>query len=82
VVATEIAVFGTIFQHVVDCSHHRGGHGANRFLRAVPAAQAVELRLVVAVLLASGRSAALHHRLLEQGDPLRRRDDLRLPVLS
>jgi hypothetical protein len=58
VVRTEIVVFGTIFQHVVDCGEHRSGHGADCFLRAMPAAQAVELRLVVAVLLASGRPAS------------------------
>jgi hypothetical protein len=53
-------VFDAVLQHVVDCGKHRSGHGTDRFLLAVPAAQAVELRLVVAVLLASGREGALH----------------------
>jgi hypothetical protein len=39
------------FSYVIDSAKHRSGHGADRFLAAVPAAQAVELRLVVAVLL-------------------------------
>ncbi len=45
------------WSHVVDCGEHRSGYGTDRFLGAVPAALTVELRLVVAVLLASGRTA-------------------------
>jgi hypothetical protein len=37
-VGSKIVVFGAILQHVVDCGKHRSGHGADRLLRAVPAA--------------------------------------------
>jgi Tripartite tricarboxylate transporter family receptor len=46
VVGAEILVFGAVLQHVVDCGEHRGGHGTDRFLRAVPAIDTVELCLV------------------------------------
>ena len=67
VVGTEVLVFGAILQHVVDRGEQRSRHGAHRFLRAVPAAQAVELRLVIAVLLARRGETALDQQRLEPG---------------
>jgi hypothetical protein len=43
VVGTEILVLGTVLQHVVECGEHGGGDRAERFFRAVLAAQAIEL---------------------------------------
>jgi DNA-binding transcriptional regulator LsrR (DeoR family) len=65
VVGSEVFVDGAIAQHVVDCGEHGGGHGANGLLRPPPVPQPLELRLVVAALLAHRRPGALHQHGLQ-----------------
>src|SRR5215471_12645271 len=67
VVGAEILVVGAVLQHVVDCGEHGGGDRADRFFRAVLAAQTVELCFVVAVLLARRSPGALYQHGLEPG---------------
>jgi hypothetical protein len=64
VTGTETLVFGAVLQHVVDCGEQRSRHGADRFLRAVPDAQAIALPLPrspsSAFRSSSGRSQKPH----------------------
>src|SRR6202021_977416 len=64
-VAADVAMFGPVLQHVVDRGQHRGGDRADGLFRAVLAAQAVELRLVIAVFLTAGRPGALDQQSLQ-----------------
>ena len=40
----EVVVFNAVLKHVVDRRKHRGGHRTDRFLRAAPGLEAIELR--------------------------------------
>ena len=60
----------TVVQHVIDGGKNGGGDGADRLLRAAPTFQPMELRGVVAVLLAFGRPCALHEHGLQPGRAL------------
>ena len=55
IAGTKVSVFNAIFQDVIDCREQGSGHRAGSFLRAAPAFEPIELRLVVAVFLAAGR---------------------------
>src|SRR5271166_4387054 len=65
VVGPRVVVVGAVLEHVVDRGQHRGGDGADGFLRAAFAAPPVELGLIVAVLFAAGRPGALNQHCLE-----------------
>src|SRR5208282_5521153 len=49
----EIAMFGSVLQHVVDSGQHRGGDGADGFLRTALGSQAKELGFVIYSCLSS-----------------------------
>src|SRR6516165_4358338 len=65
VVDTEIAVRQAGFEHVINGGQDGGGDGADCFLRSAPAAQAMELRAVVAVLRALGGPGTLYEHSLQ-----------------
>src|ERR1700730_17399770 len=60
----------TADQHVVDAGQDRGGERAERLFGAAAGAQAVELGLEIAGLLAGGGRGALHEGGLEPRGPL------------
>src|ERR1700758_5485047 len=60
VVGAKVAMRCAGLQHVVDGGEERSSHSADRLLRPAPAAQAMELRAVVAVLGAFGGPGTLH----------------------
>ena len=66
-IGAEVLMLGAILQHMVDRREHRGGDGANGLLRSALGTEPLELRPVVAVLLAGGRPGALHEDGLEPG---------------
>src|ERR1700730_10892675 len=70
VVRAEIAIELTADQHVVDAGQDRGGERAERLFGAAAGAQAVELGLEIAGLLAGGGRGALHEGGLEPRGPL------------
>src|SRR5215831_19869303 len=65
IVGTEIAMRQAGFEHVINGGQNGGGDGADCFLRSAPAAQAMELRTVVAVLRALGGPGTLHEHGLQ-----------------
>src|SRR6185312_8308121 len=65
VVGAEVLVGGAVLEDVVDGGEDRGGDGADRLLFPAAAAQAEELSLQVASVLALGRPGALDERGLE-----------------
>src|SRR6202011_1347362 len=69
VVRAEIAIELTADQHVVDAGQDRGGERAERLFGAAAGAQAVELGLEIAGLLAGGGRGALHEGGLEPRGP-------------
>src|SRR3984893_6617078 len=69
-VRAEIAIERTADQHVVDAGQDRGGERAERLFGAAAGAQAVELGLEIAGLLAGGGRGALHEGGLEPRGPL------------
>src|SRR5271166_500437 len=48
IIGAEVLVGGSVAEHVIDGGEDRGGHGADRLLRAASGFQAQELRPVVA----------------------------------
>src|SRR5208337_2845057 len=66
-IGTEILMVRPILQHMVDRRQHRGGYGANGFLRSSPGTESLELRSVVAVLLSRRRPGALDEDGLQPG---------------
>src|SRR3954462_9763145 len=69
-VCSEIMVFGSVLENVIDGDEDRGCDRANSFLRAASVPQAEELSLVVAALLADGGPRALYQHGLEPGRAL------------
>src|SRR6201982_3228092 len=65
VVGAKIAVRRAGSHHVVDGGKDRSSNSADRLLRPAPAAQAMKLRAVVAVLGAFGSPGTLHEHGLE-----------------
>src|SRR3954464_15234209 len=65
-VGAEILVLSTVREHVVDRGQHRRGYGTQRLLGATTAAQAIELSLKIAALLA-GCGALDEHGLEPRG---------------
>ena len=63
----EVMPWSMVVQHVPDRGEHRGGHGEDGLLGAAPGAQAMELRLQVAVLDAHRGPGSLHQGRLEPG---------------
>src|SRR3954449_12549715 len=82
VIGAEILVPSAVPEHVVDRGQYRSGHGTQRLLGATAAAQAIELSLEIAALLAGCTQAHWTSTVLSHGAPLRRRADRRLPALS
>src|SRR3954453_3497516 len=64
-VGAEILVLSTGREHVVDRGQHRRGYGTQRLLGATTAAQAIELSLKIAALLAGCGPGALDEHGLE-----------------
>src|SRR5215210_271329 len=67
VVGAEILEEGAVWEHVVGGGQDGGGDGADRLFRAAAGAQALELGLEVAALLARRRPGALHEGGLQPG---------------
>ncbi len=61
IVATEILMGRTVFQHVIDRGQHRSRHGTMGFFLAMLAAYSMILRLVVTIFFARGADRSLHH---------------------
>src|SRR5437764_9842858 len=59
VFGAEVLVEGAVSEHVIDRSQDRGRDGADRLLGSAPVAQALELHLEVAGLLAAGGPGTL-----------------------
>ena len=55
IIGAEVLVDGSVAEHVIDGGEDRGGHGADRLLRAASGFEAQELRPVVAVFGVLGR---------------------------
>src|SRR4051794_38098417 len=64
-VGAKILVPSTVREHVVDRGQHRSGHGTQCLLGATAAAQAMELSLKIAALLAGCGPGALDEHGLE-----------------
>src|SRR3712207_9494369 len=67
VVGADILVEGAVAEHVVGRGQDGRGDGADGLLRAAAGAQALELRLQGAALLARRRPGALHEGGLQPG---------------
>src|SRR3954465_516128 len=65
VIGAEILIPSAVPEHVVDRGQHRSGHGTQRLLGATAAAQAMELGLEIAALLAGCGPGALDEHGLE-----------------
>ena len=65
VVGAKVAMRRAGLHHVIDGGEDRSSNSADRLLRPAPAAQAMELRAVVAVLGAFGGPGTLHEHGLE-----------------
>src|SRR3954454_18776975 len=59
VLGAEVLIEHPVPKHVVGRGQDRGRHGSNRRLRSALGAQAMELRLKIAALLAARRPGAL-----------------------
>ena len=59
-IGAEILMVRPVLQQVIDRGKHRGGDGTDGFLRSALGTKPLELRPVVAVLLARGCPGALH----------------------
>src|ERR1700741_3710927 len=66
-IGAKVLVMGAVLQHMIDRGEHRGGDGADGFLRSALGSEPSELRPVIAVFLARGCPGALDEDGLEPG---------------